>query len=74
MKISKKVVKEVDEDIGIKCNACDKDWGEEYVDLRVSWGYESDKDGENWSADICEKCVDKLLVPYVKFEKKKYFE
>lgn len=44
--------------------------GHEYMTLHANWGYFSDKDLEDWKAHICEPCVDKHLVPLVKFVKK----
>lgn len=72
-KLTKKVTKEVDEIVGTKCDSCGNECGEEYMELTTAWGYVSKKDGETWSADLCENCVDKLLVPHVKFAKEDIF-
>ena len=40
----------------------------QYMTLEATWGYGSDKDTEKWSADICEKCVDKKF-KFIKFKK-----
>lgn len=36
--------------------------------MSATWGYTSNKDGEQWEAVICEKCVDEHLshIPFVK--------
>lgn len=44
----------------------------EYMELKATWGYFSNKDMEQWTAHLCEKCVDEKL-PFIKFEKKNYF-
>ena len=72
-KLVKLVTKEVEEVVGTKCDSCGNECGEEYIRLQVTWGYESNKDGETWLADLCENCVDKLLVPHVQFQKENYF-
>lgn len=41
----------------------------EGMELHASWGYMSNKDCESWDAVICEECVDKHLVPLIKFMK-----
>jgi hypothetical protein len=43
----------------------------EFMDLEAHWGYDSGKDCESWSAQICEKCVDEKL-SFIKFKKKEY--
>jgi len=43
----------------------------EYMVLETYWGFYSGKDGEKWSAQICENCVDKLF-SFVKFKKENY--
>lgn len=52
----------------------DKDDIKEFegMELSAAWGYLSNKDGELWSAVICEKCVDEHLVPVINFLKKPY--
>ncbi len=44
--------------------------GMEYMTLEANWGYFSNKDLENWKAEICEPCVDKHLSPIIKFLKR----
>lgn len=45
----------------------------EALNIKINWGYWSDqKDCEEWTAQICEKCVDKHLVPLIKFQKRDY--
>lgn len=43
----------------------------EYMELHASWGYRSGKDFQEWSAQICEKCVDERL-GFIKFNKGDY--
>ena len=38
----------------------------EYLDLKTVWGYGSNKDMQEWTAQICESCVDKHL-SFIKF-------
>ena len=45
----------------------------EGMELKAVWGYSSGKDGETWEAIVCEKCVDKHLVPMINFIKTPYF-
>lgn len=71
MEILEKKTKEVDEIKDIICdccgNSCNKgDYGFEYMTLKTSWGYSSNKDMETWSAQLCEKCVDEKL-NFIKF-------
>jgi hypothetical protein len=40
--------------------------------MAAEWGYNSNKDMENWKAHICEKCVDEKF-NFIKFVKTKYF-
>ncbi len=42
------------------------------MSLSAQWGYGSPKDTEQWSADICEKCVDEKLT-FVKFKREHIF-
>jgi uncharacterized cysteine cluster protein YcgN (CxxCxxCC family) len=41
----------------------------EYMELKTSWGFYSNKDLETWEAEVCEDCVDKHLSPLIKFKK-----
>ena len=50
----------------------DSDKEFEGMELKAVWGFASGKDGEVWDAVICEKCVDKHLVPLIKFFKRPY--
>jgi hypothetical protein len=43
----------------------------EYMELKTYWGYASNKDGEEWIAHVCEKCVDDKL-SFINFEKNNY--
>lgn len=40
----------------------------EYMDLKASWGWCSNKDLETWTAQICEKCVEEKL-GFIGFQK-----
>ncbi|MBU3840902.1 MAG: hypothetical protein IAA25_08020 [Candidatus Ruminococcus intestinipullorum] len=60
-----KATKEVSK---IICNRCGKEimvskgYAKEGVfHVDYSWGYFSEKDGENHSFDLCEKCYDHIL-------------
>lgn len=33
----------------------------DYVELKASWGFFSDWDGENWEAHVCTKCIKQHL-------------
>ena len=79
---TKKSKKTVDVVTDVICDSCGKSCKEypikdksifmfEFMKLRVAWGYGSDKDGERWTADICEKCVDEKF-KFVKFKKEDY--
>jgi len=47
----------------------------EGIELKAYWGYASNnKDLEKWEAQICEECVDKHLVPLIKFQKSNYYK
>jgi len=46
-------------------------FGFEYMTLSATWGYNSKKDLEKWSADICEQCVDEKF-KFIKFKKEDY--
>lgn len=60
-----KVYKQITEINDILCDCCGKSCktslGFEYLDLKTTWGYDSKKDSQEWSAQICEKCVDEKL-------------
>lgn len=48
-----------------KCGqSCSKDVGGfplfNYMSLNSTWGYGSDKDGEDWAAEICQSCAEEL--------------
>lgn len=57
--------------VDIICDSCGKscktDFGFEYMEMKAFWGYNSKKDMEKWSAQICEKCVDEKL-SFIKFK------
>ena len=39
-----------------------------YANIEVFWGYNSNKDGQKWLAQICEKCIDEKF-SFVNFTK-----
>ena len=43
----------------------------EYMQLRAHWGYHSGKDLQEWTAKVCEKCVDEKF-SFIKFKKENY--
>lgn len=49
-------------------NSCNTSCGFEYMELKAFWGYDSKKDMEKWSAQVCEKCVDEKF-SFIKFKK-----
>jgi len=76
MEITKKQTKEIDiiEDIICDCcgKSCKKDNNNiEYLSLKSNWGFYSKKDLQQWTAQICEDCVDTKL-SFIKFKKEKY--
>lgn len=61
---------------GVVDNKSRDDFGEtysayEYAKIHVNWGYFSGKDGQKWTAQICEKCIDEKF-SFVKFKKEQY--
>jgi hypothetical protein len=44
----------------------------DYVELKATWGYFSDYDGENWEAHVCVKCIKQHLLPLIKFNVRDY--
>ena len=50
------------------CNICGHEipkdrfgYFQDYVHIDKTWGYNSDKDGENVCIDICQDCFDKII-------------
>ncbi len=76
MKILKPVRKTREETVDITCDICGKSCFKginyEYLEMETHWGFESNKDLEKWSAQICEKCVDKHLISLITFKKSEY--
>lgn len=72
METKKTIAKNIEITDDIICDICGKscktEYGFEYLDCNTTWGFESDKDMETWSAHICEKCVDEKL-NFIKFKK-----
>lgn len=45
----------------------------EYMTLYANWGfYSTSKDTQEWTAHVCEQCVDEKLSPMIKFKKDNY--
>lgn len=69
-RFEKKIEKvEVSKNTLVACNKCGKEttkedcrWDTEYQNIKLSFGYGSGHDSENWNFDICEEC----LITYVK--------
>jgi hypothetical protein len=78
MEIRKIQTEEVDKIVDILCDICGEScWDSakvnfEFLKLDSHWGFWSNKDLEHWSAQICEKCVDKHLKSLIKFNIKEY--
>ena len=45
----------------------------EYMELKANWGFFSNKDGGEWVAHLCEKCVDEKFSD-IKFQKNDYLK
>lgn len=63
--------------LGVVDNESAPDFGQdiysfEFMELSSHWGYDSNKDCEKWTAQVCEKCVDTHLVSLIKFKKEDY--
>ena len=64
----------------ITCDVCQKsckimDGDEdsyEFLEIKGTFGYYSNHDGERWYGQICEKCVETYLEKIICFEKKEY--
>lgn len=74
MKKIKKVKLPIDVLKDIICDSCGescktKDGSFEYMELHAEWGFNSKKDLEEWTAHICEKCVDERF-KFIIFQKK----
>lgn len=78
MKIQKEKIKKIKdtEIVDIVCDICqnscfvsgkNKEGSFEYLTVSGSFGYWSNKDCENWTAHICEKCVDEHLSKIILF-------
>ncbi len=76
MKITKKITKPLDKITEVICdicgNSCNAGMNNEYLSMETHWGYESNKDTERWTAQICEECVDKHLVKLINFKIEEY--
>jgi hypothetical protein len=50
------------------CNMCGKVLypnQEEYQDFYISWGYLSHHDRENWYFELCENCLEKIVLKFI---------
>lgn len=67
MDVHEKQTKEVEELVDVKCDRCgescwDKqDMNLEFAEIKVMWGYGSDKDLERHKVQLCEKCYDETI-------------
>lgn len=73
MKIKQKVSKKVNVLKDIICDSCGKSCKTpintlEFMELKARWGYGTKKDMEQWTAHICETCVDEKF-KFIKFKK-----
>lgn len=72
MKIKKKLKKEVSVLEDVICDSCGQSCLDkvgmnfEFIEMKANWGYGSKKDMEQWTAQVCEKCVDEKL-SFIKF-------
>ena len=67
----KKTVEVVKDILCDSCGeSCKKGNSFEYMELQANWGFNSEKDLEQWTAQICEKCVDEKF-RFIIFDKKK---
>lgn len=61
--------------VDITCDICGRstktDYGFEFARITAHWGYMSNKDGQDWVAHVCEKCIDEKL-GCINFEKTAY--
>ena len=66
----------------IICDSCGESWKifiddnktlyyYDIMELKSDFNYSSNKDGQEWTAQICEKCVDEKL-SFINFHKKIY--
>ena len=73
MKLIEKKLVETDIVSDIICDicggTCNTEYGHEFMQLSANWGFMSNKDLEEWTAQICEKCVDDKF-SFVKFTKR----
>jgi hypothetical protein len=60
----------------VTCNMCGKhidrdknefiDWQlDSFFEFKISFGYGTGKDGELWSFDLCENCVEKITEKFI---------
>jgi hypothetical protein len=75
MKKFTEIEQKVEELSQVVCNKCGEtcfvktnsedfdpnDYKTEYLEVDISWGYFSKKDGESHEWEICEKCYDKFV-------------
>lgn len=80
MKRYKKVVTKTKKVNEVFCNRCGRVCvaggvrAADYIEIEVSWGYFSSKDGERHKCDICEKCYDTIIKDFrIKPQIDRYF-
>jgi len=77
MKVFEKETQEVEVLKDVVCDCCGKTCKDdinlnfECATIKANWGYGSKKDMEQWSAQICEKCIDEKF-SFVKFKKEDF--
>ena len=64
-----KIIKATCDICGSNCIKQDEFEG---MELRANWGYNSKKDTETWTAQICENCVDKHFSSLIRFKKSNF--
>lgn len=66
MKIIEEVTEPREQVTDVLCDICNKstrdscDMNYEFAELKVDWGYGSDKDTESHECHMCESCYDKV--------------
>jgi len=65
----KKTWKEANEVDKVFCNCCgheikDNGFGIPHAELDATWGYGTNKDCEEHSSEICEKCYDDIIAKF----------
>lgn len=64
---TKKIVKQIQQPITAQCDNCDAAFDQDMVlcegwgQVKISFGYGSNHDGEIWQGEICDVCFDDLI-------------